>query len=79
MRRTHEPPRLFKEQRRRRRRRGTSPSAATPCGLRPGRTWGLRASGRWLLTSHLIREPCTCNQAEQNNHNPTKHNVSLEN
>lgn len=73
MRCAHEPPRFSKEERRRRRRRSTTPSAATSRGLRRA-TWRLRR--RRLLTSYLIREPCTSDQGEQNNHNPTKHNVS---
>jgi len=62
---THRPPRLFEKQRGRRRNPWTS--AATP--------WRLRARGRCLLSSGFKREPCAGNQAEQNNRNPTKHQV----
>jgi hypothetical protein len=66
---TRNAPGLLKEQRRRS--RGTWTAAASACGL---------CDRGWLLLScGLILDNQTGNKAEQNNPNPTKHHVSLEN
>jgi hypothetical protein len=63
---THNAPGLFKEQRRRSRSTWSAPASA--CG-----------GGGRLLSCDLILDNQTGNKAEQNNPNPTKHHVSLEN
>ena len=63
----HNVPGLFKEQRRRS--RGTWSATALACGLCGG--------GGRLLSCDWILDNQTGKKAEQNNHNPTAHYVSL--